>query len=175
VTDLPLTILYFIKSCLLIFKKGDPKALAVLGLFLTYGKEDTDANEAVDLISTHIPLQYKPQLERVKASLDLKSILPKAGSTFFRYSGSLTTPNCSEIVEWTIIEDPIPVKPSDIKKFHQVLNNNGIPTGRNWRPVQPLGQRDLQYLSTKMEKASTGAKTFIPVYLMLLSLIILKF
>ena len=35
----------------------------------------------------------------------LSEMIP--GPNYYRYSGSLTTPNCNEIVTWTVFSDPI--------------------------------------------------------------------
>jgi len=34
----------------------------------------------------------------------LKKVLPQNTNEFYRYNGSLTTPNCQEIVVWTIFK-----------------------------------------------------------------------
>ncbi len=124
---------------------NDSKALAVLGLFLVAGNED-DINESFDVISDNLPFEYQPEESRVNVSLDLHWMLPYQHDTFFRYLGSLTTPNCTEAVEWTVMEGPIRVKPSEIARFRRVLNHEGEFMGLNYRPVQPLGIRRLEYL-----------------------------
>jgi carbonic anhydrase len=45
--------------------------------------------------------------------VDPASLLSKARH-FFRYEGSLTTPPCSEVVEWNAFAAPVAVAQSDI-------------------------------------------------------------
>jgi carbonic anhydrase len=39
----------------------------------------------------------------------LQDLLPHEMNYFYRYAGSLTTPNCDESVLWTILVQPVPV------------------------------------------------------------------
>lgn len=41
----------------------------------------------------------------------LSTLLPHAGrlSGYYRYQGSLTTPDCSEVVVWTVFEEPVEI------------------------------------------------------------------
>ena len=52
------------------------------------------------------------------------------------YSGSFTTPPCTEGVRWIVMNSPIRITPSTLMKFRQTL-------GRNIRPVQPLHERKV--------------------------------
>ena len=39
--------------------------------------------------------------------LSLQDLMPTDLDKFYRYSGSLTTPGCNEIVTWTVFDKPI--------------------------------------------------------------------
>ncbi len=59
------------------------------------------------------PLVEQLEEVRVEGSTTLKfmlpfhEMLPVRTSSFFRYSGSLTTPSCDQIVTWTVFKNPI--------------------------------------------------------------------
>ncbi len=61
----------------------------------------------------------------------------------YTYEGSLTTPPCSEIVTWVVINDPQPITADQLKKFTQYWadNANYNSGGGNIRPPQPLNDR----------------------------------
>ncbi len=52
----------------------------------------------------------------------------------FRYEGSLTTPPCSEIIQWNIFRRPITASKTQIETFAALFPNNA-------RPVLPLNRR----------------------------------
>ena len=64
---------------------------------------------------------------------------------FYRYAGSLTTPACSESVQWFLLQNPVPITPAALAKFHSLIgmfpnyggfsNNNRPVTNLNGRPV----------------------------------------
>merc|ERR1712062_856217 len=71
---------------------------------------------------------------------------------FYRYSGSLTTPPCTEGVSWTIFMDPIPIHSSQANDFNYLVN---IYAGErrneilfNSRAIQKLNDRSV-YSSIK--------------------------
>ena len=67
--------------------------------------------------------------------IDFRSLLP-ADPITYRYAGSLTTPPCSEVVQWVVYRKPITASDSQIRRFATMFPNNA-------RPVQPLGRRKL--------------------------------
>ncbi len=67
---------------------------------------------------------------------DLLSILPK-GKAYYNYSGSLTTPPCSEVVNWHVLKEPIEASKEQIEAFSKILDNN-------YRPVMPLNDRKVK-------------------------------
>lgn len=68
-------------------------------------------------------------------ALDLAGLLPE-GRSFFRYEGSLTTPPCSETVDWAVLAEPITVSDAQIQAFARLHPGNT-------RPLQPLNRRFL--------------------------------
>jgi carbonic anhydrase len=52
---------------------------------------------------------------------------------YYRYPGSLTTPPCSEIVEWLLLTDPIEVAEADIEGFAKLYPLNARPAQKDNR------------------------------------------
>jgi carbonic anhydrase len=67
--------------------------------------------------------------------VDAASLLP-AGRGYYRYSGSFTTPPCTEDVLWIVLRSPVELSPAQIQKFRAILDGNN-------RPVQPLNGRKV--------------------------------
>ena len=111
----------------LVHRDKDGK-LAVVGVFLKPG------HELAGLAATWKNL---PKTEGEKpvagASVDASSLLPKRAEVY-TYSGSLTTPPCSEGVSWFVMVDPAEVSAEQIKVFQAIVSPNA-------RPVQPLNSR----------------------------------
>ncbi|POM63410.1 Hypothetical protein PHPALM_21197 [Phytophthora palmivora] len=58
------------------------------------------------------------------------------------YAGSLTTPACSEIVDWWVVKKPVDVSTADLERLQSQLRELHITDdGKNARPVQPLNGR----------------------------------
>ena len=61
------------------------------------------------------------------------ALLPDA-LDYDRYSGSLTTPPCSEGVRWIVLRRPVTASPAQLAVLRQAL-------GQSNRPLQPLHAR----------------------------------
>ena len=66
-------------------------------------------------------------------TLDASTLLP-AKKGYYSFAGSLTTPPCSEGVQWMVLKEPVKLGAQQIKAFRQLYNANA-------RPVQPLNGR----------------------------------
>jgi len=103
--------------------------LAVVGVLMKSGGK----NDAFSAIMAAAP---KTEGEAtLSAPVDPNKLLPKNRARF-RYEGSLTTPPCSEIVDWNVFEQPIQVAEADISAFVKLFPMNA-------RPLQTVGRRFL--------------------------------
>ena len=60
------------------------------------------------------------------------------------YPGSLTTPNCQEVVTWLNLLDPIKMGKKDLASLRKYKDANGDKLDQNYRPVQDLMGRTIQ-------------------------------
>ena len=110
---------------------GEGGNLMVIGVFLEGGGQD--ACPAFSVLMAAAP---KGEGEtKLKAAIDPASLLPKARH-FFRYEGSLTTPPCSEVVEWNVFASPVTVAESGIERFKSSFPMDA-------RPLQSVHRRIL--------------------------------
>lgn len=103
--------------------------VAVLAIML----EEGDANPAIEQVLSNIPKE-KNQEKELDKSIDLTALYPDDKS-YYRFSGSLTTPPCTEGVVWLVMKQPISASKEQVKQFQQALEHS------NNRPVQPLHGR----------------------------------
>lgn len=71
---------------------------------------------------------------------DLSAILPPTLTPRFHYSGSLTTPPCTENVNWVVFESPFMLAEEQVKRLQQRMPVN------NYRDVQPLNGRVISLI-----------------------------
>ena len=110
--------------------------LAVLGVFIARGAE----NEAWKPFTDKM-LSATANAEATTTSLDWAKMLP-ANKQTVRYSGSLTTPGCTEGVKWNVFTHPITMSAAQINTFLEAYSGNN-------RPVQPTNGRKVQIDSSK--------------------------
>lgn len=107
--------------------------LLVAGVFMVPGA----ANAAFSSLMAAAP--RKAGDKTLAAPLDPTGFLPSARGTY-RYEGSLTTPPCSEIVDWNVFGAPIEVAQADIDAFRAIFPMNA-------RPLQAVNRRFLLRLN----------------------------
>ena len=84
--------------------------------------------------------QAMPEKAGEKAGLgdgiSVNGILP-ASRDYYRFNGSLTTPPCTEGVEWLVLKSPMTVSAEQVHRFSHVMHHP------NNRPVQPVNARPV--------------------------------
>jgi carbonic anhydrase len=106
--------------------------LAVVTLLLEKGP----AQPAVQKVWNNLPLE-KNQDVPARVALDLNELLP-TDQRYYTYMGSLTTPPCTEGVQWVVMRQPVTVAPEQIELFARIYPMNA-------RPVQQAaGRRIMQ-------------------------------
>lgn len=109
--------------------RNEEGTLAVVGVLVRRGGE----HPVLDDLAAQLP---KPGRSlAIEKEIAVSELLPEA-SRIFRYEGSLTTPPCSEGVQWFVLETPVEVSAAALAEFEAILGNNS-------RPVQPLNGREL--------------------------------
>lgn len=111
-----------------VHKNADGK-LAVLGVLLNDGKD----NAAIQTLWNSAPKAEGPEVVVDKVKFDPSSLVP-AALTHYTYEGSLTTPPCTEGVNFYILKTPVDISKKQVMDF---------PFKRNARPVQPLNGRKI--------------------------------
>ncbi|GBF87219.1 carbonic anhydrase [Aphanothece sacrum FPU3] len=111
--------------------KNEQGLLAVVGVFLKEGAE----NKILEPIWKAMPNHKSSEKIIKEVALSMTELLP-TNSNSYRYFGSLTTPPCSEIVNWVVFQEPIEISSAQINQFRQIFPLNA-------RPIQPLNRRFL--------------------------------
>ena len=89
-----------------------------------------------DQLESVLPLAPGKRKE-VNKAFDLEKILPSRLTPRFHYTGSLTTPPCTEGVDWVVFEAPFMLSEPQVELLKRNLPRN------NYRDVQPLNGRKV--------------------------------
>lgn len=112
----------------LVHKCEDGK-LAVIGILMKEGK----GNDFIKTLWNNLPKNQGKEHVVADLKINASQLLP-INTSYYTYSGSLTTPPCSEIVNWYVLKAPIEVSKAQIEKFTSLFK-------RSARPIQPLHGR----------------------------------
>lgn len=105
--------------------------LAVVGVLATFGDYNLAAREIWD----RLPARAHTKSADTRALINARDLLPE-NTKYFRYSGSLTTPPCSEKVNWMVLQTPVHFSQAQIARLHRII-------GMNARPAQARNSRYL--------------------------------
>lgn len=102
--------------------------LAVVGILLKEGSE----NQGYQPFVENLPAQ-KMDAKDAGVKINAVDFLP-AVQTTYRYSGSLTTPPCTEGVNWLLMTTPVELSMRQLDALEKIFDGNN-------RPTQPLDGR----------------------------------
>lgn len=109
--------------------KSKEGKLAVIGVLLNEGKDSA----AIKTLWANLPPKEGEEFLPAKVTFNPASMLPKEMG-FYNYEGSLTTPPCTEGVQFYILKTPVDISKQQMAKF---------PFKLNARPVQSLNGRKI--------------------------------
>ena len=109
--------------------KSEAGKITVVGIFIMEGKE----NPVLEPVFADLPARQASAGRQVQ--VDIAGLLPNDRKALV-YSGSLTTPPCSEQVNWIVLEQPIEMSKQQIAAFKAIFHDNH-------RPLQNLNHREI--------------------------------
>ncbi|KAG1936083.1 carbonic anhydrase 4-like [Pimephales promelas] len=150
----------------------DSTGLAVLG-FLIEGTNEQNKTKSWDILTSFLKqISTSGQTTSdIMNKITMDSLLEGVDrSKYYRYQGSLTTPNCNEVVIWTVFKDSIKVSQDLINRFNTTtFFKSSVPVlmTNNFRGVQPLnGRVVMSQRSTAPLSAATSIISIITVLLL---------
>jgi len=130
-----------------------PKGLSVTGFFFEVDGDNT--NEALAPLTNSLAQIEMPDTPFDFAAVGfslvdlLKPVAPIDGaqrmSRYSTYEGSLTTPTCNEVVEWINFLTPLKISRSQLQMFRMLDDDKMKDIVDNFRPVQPLNGRTVNF------------------------------
>ncbi|KAK5979071.1 Carbonate dehydratase eukaryotic-type [Trichostrongylus colubriformis] len=87
-----------------------PDGVAVVGVFLVIGHDGSSMSSVSSVLESVV----FPGNQSTVQGFRTRPMLPAQTEAFYRYEGSLTTPDCDEAVIWTILAEPVSVTRSQV-------------------------------------------------------------
>ena len=117
--------------------QDDAGHILVVGVLMTFGNKNEPLSRVGDWLEAHTGDRLPSQGSEVATALTLniQGLLP-ATTHHFSYHGSLTTPPCSQGVQWIVLKTPIEISKEQANHFITTI-------GPNTRPLQPLQGREI--------------------------------
>lgn len=107
-------------------------SVAVVAVLLRKGED----NRLIHELWSDLPKQKGQEQILHNVQINAADLLP-ADRRYYTFSGSLTTPLCSENVTWYVLKRPVTVSPAEIQKFSKLYRHDARPTqSLNGRVVQ---------------------------------------
>lgn len=124
-----------------VFKKeaggeNDIDHLSVVGVLCRQGPAHSQVWEQLKIpiecgAKEHVSLSYNELMPDCSVKVD----------DYFMYEGSLTTPPCSEVVQWLVLSKKVTIPESFLSKLRCTKDHHGHHIEHNFRDIQPLNGR----------------------------------
>ncbi|KAJ0023404.1 hypothetical protein NQD34_003303, partial [Periophthalmus magnuspinnatus] len=131
----------------------EKRIIAAMAVFFQVGAKD---NPAVEPIIHGLKGVVHHEKETFLEPFVLKELLPSSLGSYYRYTGSLTTPPCSKVVEWIIFSRPIYVSYKQLEAFYSIFTTEQQDHVKsveylrsNFRPIQSLDNRVIYKSAVK--------------------------
>ncbi len=108
--------------------KSKDGGYAVVGVLIEKGAK----NKAFSGMWKNLPEEAGEEKE-LSATVNVKDLLPR-NKSFYNYTGSFTTPPCTEEVKWFVMKNKVHLSGHQLKEFAEIMHGDN-------RPVQPLNGR----------------------------------
>ncbi|XP_056152540.1 carbonic anhydrase 4-like [Lampris incognitus] len=119
--------------------KADPEGIAVLGFFINETEGGAASQTWEDFTSYLKNVTMKGSTVNITHSISISDLIGDVDLTkYYRYMGSLTTPDCNEVVVWTVFQEPIKVSKDLIERFPKMSKLTNV-----FRPTQALNGRHV--------------------------------
>uniref|UniRef100_A0AAY4A282 Carbonic anhydrase n=1 Tax=Denticeps clupeoides TaxID=299321 RepID=A0AAY4A282_9TELE len=140
---------------------NDSEGLAALGFFIEATSE-TDKPDSWKTLTSYLPkIIEKSNFADISPNITVYDLISAVNiSRYYRYLGSLTTPNCNEAVVWTVFKEPIKVSQNLIDLFSTTVHINDSSSQliiNNYRHVQALNSRVVK----TQPSSNTGTRCLI--------------
>jgi len=134
--------------------------LAVLGFFYEVSSADNgNLDSMLGVVQTMARKQRKIKAKNknkggrlagsattaVPGTIRLDQLIPIAGipEEYYYYMGSLTTPTCDEVVQWTVFPTTVPISERQLNILRTLMDSSMVTLNDNYRPPQPLNGRTV--------------------------------
>ena len=107
--------------------RADSGALAVVGVLLAEGRQIPPSARSSP------PCRPRKARRSRPTAPSTRTPCCRAKLSYYRYEGSLTTPPCSEVVDWLLLTTPMQVAASDVASFAKLYPMNARPAQKDNR------------------------------------------
>ncbi|CAH0559139.1 unnamed protein product [Brassicogethes aeneus] len=130
-----------------------PQGVAVFSVMFDYSPDDAEYFKplvsVINTVTKHLESQNM-------SDFSLRKFLPVDTAGYYRYDGSLTTPNCNEGIVWTVFTNTIPISQSQALVFEELYTKNQKRLKHNYRSLQNINDRSI---SIKVSPLRAGSQS----------------